>query len=884
MNRLRKYGKLVALAVALILGAQVGASVLVKTRRMHGYLIAHLERSFGRSIEAGAFSVQVFPIPQIDVEGITIGEDPAFGREYFLRAEHLEASLRWRGLLRGHFEFGTMSLGKPSLILVRNEQGRWNLEGWLPPARTDANTKQTGAGPQQPVEASNFLKKIEFDEGRINFKEGTEKRPFVFTNVSGSVEQMEPGRWQLRLEAQPWRSGVALQSTGTLQVRGEVAGTSARLQPAQIRVHWEKVSLADLFRLVTGNDPGVRGEFALDGNASIGKVPTNAAAMPSEWKFEMQARAARVHRWDLTERSDNPQVNLNLKGLWKIVEGEAQADEMTIELPRSSLQGSAILKTAGGAAWSARVEKASVQAQDVLAWYRAFHPDVADGVFVEQFLVGSFRVGGWPLEWQGAEVFSAGGVLRAPGFAEPLQIGPVRGAQHGEKFVTEAVRITLGAEKGELPNNAKGEKAPLKTKAGAEPANFADLRLEDDFSTGNGSLRVGGRLDKLDNFFTLAAAFGKPLNHGWELTGGATGEMEFVWERGHVHEGRWNGSITLAKAQIEAAGLNLPLKLEDARMEWKGGRRGAVLTRADGFGATWNGTITETGADSGFDESRWNFQLHADHLDATELDRWVGPRARPNWLQRLLPSLLGNSDAGVKPSELLRRVSAEGELSADSLTIEKVKLANARAQLMFRDLRLNVTGAEAEWAGGNIRGSMKAFFSPVPQYEVTAEMDGVNLAQWPWSPSWDERWSGVSSGTIHLTTGGVGREELLKELAGRGELKLKAIEFRGWDVPSSLEAGSVHAGISRWANGEGEFTVKDRVVSFEAIELDGPRTKMALTGRLGFGQDAKFAFAKLPPGKRGAKMVQASRVFELSGPLDAPVVGVVPASAAPQRP
>jgi len=73
--------------------------------------------------------------------------------------------------------------------------------------------------------------------------------------------------------------------------------------------------------------------------------------------------------------------------------------------------------------------------------------------------------------------------------------------------------------------------------------------------------------------------------------------------------------------------------------------------------------------------NNWKFQLHADHLDATDLDLWFGPRARPNWLQRLLPSLLGKSDSSAKPSELLRRVTAEGDLEADSLAIEKIKLA-----------------------------------------------------------------------------------------------------------------------------------------------------------------------------------------------------------------
>ena len=139
MIRLRKYGGIALVLVAALFAVQAGVSFLVRTHRMRDYLIAQLESAFGRPVEAGRFSVQILPIPELDVEGVTIGEDPAFGHEYFLRAEHMAASLRWMGLLRGHFEFGTMSLTRPSLILVRNAQGRWNLEGWLPPARAIAS-------------------------------------------------------------------------------------------------------------------------------------------------------------------------------------------------------------------------------------------------------------------------------------------------------------------------------------------------------------------------------------------------------------------------------------------------------------------------------------------------------------------------------------------------------------------------------------------------------------------------------------------------------------------------------------------------------------------------------------------------------------------------
>ncbi len=345
MIRFRKYGGIAFLLLALLLAVQAGVSLLLRTHRMRGYLVAHLESAFGRPVEVGRFSVQILPIPELDVEAVTIGEDPSFGKEYFLRAEHMTARLRWLGLLRGHFEFGTMSFSRPSLILVRNADGHWNLERWLPPAKPVAGTGTSAAVSQPRAETTYHLQKIDFDEGRINFKLGSEKRPFAFTGVSGTVEQVSSGRWHLQLEAQPWRSGVPLQSTGTLRVMGDVAGTSARLQPAQIRLHWDEVSLADLFRLVTGNDSGVRGQFALDGNASVGMGNPDTSA--STWRFALQARATQIHRWDLTERDDNPRVNVNVKGLWELAAGQARADELRVELPHSRLLGTATLQTSG---------------------------------------------------------------------------------------------------------------------------------------------------------------------------------------------------------------------------------------------------------------------------------------------------------------------------------------------------------------------------------------------------------------------------------------------------------------------------------------------------------------------------------------------------------
>ena len=877
MSRLRKYGKIAALVLALIVITQVGVSLLVKTRRTRGYLIAHLESSFGRPVQVGQFSMQILPIPELDAEGVTIGEDPAFGHEYFLRAERMTASFRWLGLLRGHFEFGTMSLTRPSLILVRTAEGRWNLERWLPPARPGGAYAAGAAGPQLPAESTHHLQKIEFDDGRINFKQGDEKKPFAFTNVSGAVEQASPGRWELRLEAQPWRSGALLQSTGTLYVRGYVAGTSARLQPAEIQLHWDKVSLADLFRLVTGNDPGVRGAFALDGNASAGKANPGAESGASQWRFELQARATHVHRWDLTEREDNPRFNVGLKGYWYLLAGEARAEQINIDGPRSNIRGTAILKTGGPLEWQVNAESVSVQAQDLMAWYRAFHPGVAEEVAVEGLVAGNATLGGWPLRWEEGALRSEGATVRIPGPNAPGHIEPFHGSARGGKFTLESVRLRLGGDAVGRAAENRPDKSANKPRPATNPEDTIEAALTEDPSFVQGELRLNLRLADVAPVFKLASAFGHPLNRGWEYTGSASGPVNWSWN-GLSRETHRSGALDLTKGQLQVVGLNQPLKLEETHVNWRDGRRGATIQNAEAFGASWMGTIEEKTSESAGPEKSWQFQLHADHLDAAELDRWFGPRGRPNWLQRLLTSFLGGQNSEAKASELLRQVSAEGVLTADGVTIEKVKLANARARAILRDLHLRIEDAEAEWAGGSVGGEAQAVFSPLPKYEVAAEFEHINLAQLPWLAKAADRWSGLASGNVQVTTGGVGREELLKQLAGRGQLKLKTIQFLGWEVEASEQTGALHKGVSRWTSGEGTFTVKDRAVNFSGLRLETAHSRTLLLGSIDFGLNCNLVFRAVDAEKRVAKADTPGRLVQVSGPMATPLVIVEPVS------
>jgi hypothetical protein len=879
MKMLRKWWKLALTIVALLVAIQIGVSLLVRTHRMHAYLTAQLEKAFGRPVEVGHFAVQLLPAPRLDAEQVSVGEDPAFGNEYFLRADSLSAGLRWRGLLRGHFEFGTLSLSRPSLILVRNNQGRWNLEQWLPPARTASQATPRVYGPPSAIAPVNRLLKIDFDDGRVNFKNADEKLPFALTGVSGNVDQVVPGRWQLRLEAQPWRSGVELQSAGTVKVQGDVAGTSARLQPAQFTVHWEAVSLADLFRLLRGRDYGMRGVVALDGSLKSGTseagLGSSAETTIGQWTFSVEASAAQIHRWDLIERTDNPRLRLGVKGRWNVAGGSVRAEEVAIEGPRSNLRGTANYVTGPTPGFELRLDSSGIQATDLLAWYRAFHPGVDDGISAEQFFTGAMALRGWPLELEGAAFSSNGGVVKVPGLKVPVHIGPVRLGRERNLLVSEPVRVAFGGA-------ARDVIAPKKRRMATLMDNAADITLNQDLNAQAGSISIEGHVQEVAQVLKTAAAFGRPINHGWELTGDALAVTRWEWQR--TFSGRWNGRILFNKTKLAVVGLNQPLAVQESTLNWKDGLRSVDMTKVEGFGGAWSGSIRENDIADSQDRPKWNFNLTADRMNAAALDRWVGPRARPNWLQKLLPSLLGGSSSSPAASELVRQMNAEGDLNIGELTVEKLKLANVHAEGALHDLQLDVREAYAQWAAGTVHAQIHAQFAPLPKYDVTAKLDRVNLAEIPAPGRFTERLAGLASGMVHIETEGVGREELLEKLAGGGEVQLKTVEFRGWDVSASVADGAPHTGTSRWTTGQGTFTMRNREVSIERLKLDSGGEQTSLQGTVSFARDADLTIETLSAEKRRGRTIginEAGHVLKISGPLDGPRVSVLKA-ATPQ--
>jgi hypothetical protein len=866
-----KPGLVVLLAILVL---QAGTSLLVRTARVRAFLTRQLQISFGRTVEVRGFSASLFPSPQLDADGITVYEDPNFGHEYVLRADRLSAGLRWSGLLRGRFELGTLELERPSLIFSRDHEGRWNLERWLPAATPAQRSGAEAASPAVATTPTHQLQKIDISDGRVNFKVGDDKTSFAFIQVEGSVEQAAPGRWRMDLKAQPWRSGVALQLAGTVRVHGDVAGTSTRLQPAKFQMSWEKSSLADVFRLIGGSDFGVRGTFAGEATAESGAVsaPGVKNAEAGDWLFSVQVRASGIHRWDLTEREDNPRVGARLNGRWNPGVGILQADDFVVETPRSNLRGVATLKSIAGSSFSVRVDSAGVQAADLLDWYRAFRPGVAEGIRANQYFTGGGNFTGWPLVVNEVAFSSPGGRWTVPGFAAPFEVRAIRGGTQKRKVIVEPFSVSIPAVT--IAGAASKESGTTSTVASV------DFSLLHDLDTRTGGIRIASRSARIEDVVSVANAFGRQLQNGWELKGKVNADLRWDWSADETPA--WNGRADVSQGKLQVAGLNQPVDLANFRAEWKNARRKFTLAQVGAFGATWSGSIEQPeSVPPDFAETEnpaWTFQLHADHLDAAELDRWMGPRARPTWLQRLLPAGLGGAAAPAPPSVLLQRINAEGDLRADELTIEKLKLKQFVAHGKLAELKLSLREAHAQWAGGEVSANAEADFSAKPKYEINAGLEKISIAQTPWLTKVSDRLAGTASGSLQIHAEGIGHTALIQSLTGKGELRLSNVELRGWDLPATMALGEWRTGNSRWISGAATFHVSDGGFDLNSLRLASPSAEFLLKGSVSFSEDADMTAESHATGRKAVPQ-STVRFLQISGPLSGLKVSLEKATA-----
>jgi AsmA-like protein len=851
--------KRVVLLLVVLWIASEAASLAVQHTGLHRILTARLQSAFGRPVDVGSYEFSLWHGLALEANSVVVREDPRFGQEYFLRADSMAVRLRWSSLLRGRVEFGTLSLDHPSLNLVRNGVGDWNLTEWLPqPGAGPASS--VPVGPAFPSSALRF-RRVEVSGGRINFKNGDDKLPFAFINVQGIVETDRPGRWRVNLQATPWRAAVIMQQAGTMRFSGDLGGTSSRLRPAVLDVSWTDASISDVLRLATGNDDGVRGAFALT-------LDARTADAGDAWTFQTRAQLSQIHRSDLARRPDNPSLNLDARMSWSPSAPSVEISQASLDAPHSHAQATGAVDWARppqlgkrpGGTGPARVlfSDADVDMRDVLAWVSAFHPGMAAGLDVRGFARAHAELSDWPPGLTSAVIATDGIDLSAPALGRPAQLGELRlRYDHGSASLGPAT-LSFGA-----PDNA------LHFESLAKPGR-----------PGLNGWHISANVVDVHEVLAAAAAMGWNLSKGWDVVGPVRADLRwpgsaYPWKTAPVGFINWGAGPGVATLRVSF--LNQPIAGINAVSEWKPGSRHIALASAEAFGAHWSGSF-----DRPFDgmepAGEWQFSLNADHLSAADLDRWLNPAWRESFIDRVLPFLASRPPAAAPGS-----LKASGHLSLDQFTLSRLGVRKLEGDLKIDGRHVTLANASGQFYGGQVGGTLTADLTTTPAYRAHLGFTRVDAAALiAATPSLSGLTAKFAGGEISLSASGANHESLVGSLTCQGSATASDLALSNlarWDSPevnSSVEAPR------KFLTASASFTCAQRTVEFQTLTLMSS-VDLALVGagKIDFSRNLDLALQSrylFPPGEDD----RVNR-FTLTGTLVAPQVRSIPAAAQRSR-
>ena len=887
----RRWFVLASAALALLLAnaALSGALELGWARRT---LLARVSASFGRPVEVRHFQFNLLSGLRLEANEVTVSEDPRFGQEYFLRADQLSAGLRWSALLRGRFEFGVVSLTHPSLNLVRLRDGSWNIESWLPPASPPAaiatSAKDFGVtGGASRLTAR--LSRLDVDGGRINFKLGDDKLPFALVGLTGYVAQDNQGHWSIDLQADPMRAPVPLQNTGTLRLRGTVAGTSARLRPATFQLTWADASLADALRLLDGTDHGMRGALAAQVSATIASspLPEPAGNAAAQWNLAGSVRLSGVHRWDMGESTLDPAINAGITASWLPRKPQLYIAQFVIEAPRSRVNASGSVDWSRGFNPTVQVASSTVGLSDLLAWRRAFFPGMAEDLAADGALNVSLSFAGWPPRLGQADVGSPGAVVRTQALPGPLRIAEIEAHLRRDVLTFGPASIILpgvaskGSARGAPPPAAAGE---LQIAGSVGPT-----RPDDSPRYWQFRLNVSGGTERAQDLVALAGLFGHPANPEWFLEGPVT--LRLGWS-GPLSHGvsTATGTLDLHDFQLRSAALPRPLLVRAATVTLTGSERRIHFGRLQAFGANWTGTLHRPAGGNS-----WDFDLSADRLDSADLNAWLGPADRRSLFDRILP-FAASHDSEPAREALFARVAARGRLRVGEILLSSIRVGNLDADAEISGASLVLHRAQGDFYGGRVEGEFSASLAAAPSYSFRGRVDRVDVGLLSDSTnSLAGHFTGLADGELSLAAGGAGRQPFAASLEGEGVLRLRNITVRGIDLgpnPSAdrvferteARAGALRARATeqdvaaeaRYSSAAGSFHVAAGQVRIDQLLLVGRDEQLEVDGTVDFARQLNLRARSVP--RDAARLAEIESqdaeadTWTLSGTLDAPQV------------
>jgi len=697
-----------------------------------------------RQVEISAVHLRLLPRPGFDLDGFVVHDDPSFSAEPVLRAQEVTASLRLTSLLRGHLAIARLSLTEPSLNLVRRGDGRWNVETFLERTAIASRIPSSTSGSEFPY--------IEADRGRINFKFGTEKKPFALTDATYSLWQDSDTYWGMRLKGQPVRTDFNVSDIGQISLSGNWArGVSSLQTPVRFTARWQEAQLGQLSKALTGADRGWRG---------TANVTLNGVGTPSNLALQADASLGEFRRYDISE---DPHVELRAQCKALLHAQDRSLKQAICDVPigdrKLELTGE-VTQLTGPRNYNLQVAADAVPTDSLLAVIRHVKKDLpadlqATGTLDANFTGRTDNAG--QLVWAGSgrtDDFH----LKSESNKTDLAFDVIPFSLVGAAGVEDKRRRRTNRAVTE-PMAPQLSFGPVPLKLGRPPA----VSLQGWF--GRQAYNIGIKGDsEVQKLQDAARLVGIPVRRV-AARGNAKLDLQVagVWQGFPAPIA--TGTIELHQVEADLRSSSAPLEIASARLLLTATGVEVSALSASAAGAHLNGTARIPRGCASPELCQASFDLHADVVSTDAINEWWNPR-KP---ERSWYELATSPEPG--PS-VLAGVRASGTMSADRFEIRDFEADHVSAKVELNRARLHLFDLRADVLGGKHTGEWRADFSlKPPAFSGSGSLENVSLARVaglmrdPWI-------SGTSAFHYELGLSGLSAAEL--SASAKGTLRFEA--------------------------------------------------------------------------------------------------------------
>ncbi len=855
MFRLRQTRRLLWAGLFLLLIGLL-APVLVRVNFLHGKITAALSKELGRPVRTGAIHVKLFGGPGFEIDNVVIEEDPRFGVEPLARMETLRATLGLSTLWKNRMQFRSLVFVSPSLNVVQDAAGHWNVESlWsaAPEAAPSASTSTTSGPPLAPARSDELLAglpKIQIDSGRINFKSENRKKIFLVDNLDMEISPprsaMEP--WRLSFEGRPNRTDFALNPVSRFQGRAEFGPSSPALQTetgtlAHIDMVAENDLAEDLLKVFTGNDHGVHGSLNLN---------LHLAGTTSLLRVSGTADLRDLHRWDRLPSASSPVLHADIAALLDLERESFEIRSVSIPLSKGSIVVAGEIQqllhrpTAGLEAKLHAVPLASL-----VEIAKQFSNRLDPRLTASGTLNGRVQMEETPDTLAGSLAVTRG-VVEVKGTPQSARLSDFEIVFNGATGKTGSATISLG-QHGKLVASLEWDlrQRLFKTHLDGEGIPMASLLPwtrtlgtrwgQADFTKGELALRLN-----------VSSAAGQPAATGW---------------------------IQISDAVLNSASVNQSIPIQMARLEFQPQKIVVKPFSAEIGGTELHGSMVAKLSPPGPESTSGTgnfpaieFDCRASQISLAELDRALNPRyrARPFFGLGKSPSAGSNFFAGLV---------AQGTVAASSFNIRGSVIRNFKASIGFHDKTLEVKTFSGEFSGGTQIGKAAIRFGlGAPDFSLESRFTNVDLTQLTKdSASWSGFFSGKLGGQLRLAGAGWTLGEIVDHLGGSGEVSGANLEIDGIDLARGERTAAPVTRINSLAAAfqiaKKEVIVRDLRMVPAGQPLRGEaRTVLVVSGAVGFDRTLDLVVAE-----KSSERTVAQR-YHWSGTLTEPLMSEIAAS------